>query len=89
MTSDLNLRLDPATAYTPLRLTAHVSTLLNIAANRLRDVVILKRSIDARQRQVMGMSTYPSGHILTNRRPNIRCSRPSDIPRWVLTRHNV
>lgn len=53
MTSDLNLRLDPATAYTPLRLTAHVSTLLNIDANRLRDVVILKRSIDARQRQVM------------------------------------
>ena len=53
MTADLQLRIDPATAYTPLRLMALVSTRMGIDANRLRDIKILKRSIDARQRQVM------------------------------------
>lgn len=53
MIQDIQLRVDPATAYTPLRLTACVSTQLHIDANRIRDIKILKRSIDARQRQVM------------------------------------
>lgn len=53
MTQDLQLRIDPATAYTPLKLTACVSTRLHIDANRIHDIKILKRSIDARQRQVM------------------------------------
>lgn len=46
------LTLDPRTAYTPMLLKAAVSTRLNIDANRLKDVVITRRSIDARQRKV-------------------------------------
>lgn len=53
MTADLQLRLDPATAYTPMRLRARVSTETNIDANRIRDIRIVRRSIDARQRNVM------------------------------------
>lgn len=53
MISDLQLRLDPATAYTPMRLHAAVSTRLGIDANRIKDIVIARRSIDARQRNVM------------------------------------
>lgn len=53
MTEQLDLRTDPATAYTPLRLKALVSTRLNIDANRIKSVRILRRSIDARQRNVM------------------------------------
>lgn len=53
MNTDLQLRLDAATAYTPMRLAAHISTKLNIDANRIHDIKILKRSIDARQKQVM------------------------------------
>lgn len=53
MTHDLELRLDPATAYTPLRLQAAVSTRLDIDPNRIRDMKIIRRSIDARQRRVM------------------------------------
>ncbi len=53
MTTDIQLRLDPATAYTPMLLQACVSTQMRLDANRIKDVKILKRSIDARQRQVM------------------------------------
>ncbi len=53
MIEELELRLDPATAYTPLKLKAVVSTRLNIDANRIHDVVVKRRSIDARQRNVM------------------------------------
>lgn len=53
MNTDLQLRLDAATAYIPMHLAAHISTKLNIDANRIHDVKILKRSIDARQKQVM------------------------------------
>lgn len=53
MTHDLELRTDPATAFTPLRLAAFVSTRLDIDPNRIRDIKILRRSIDARQRRVM------------------------------------
>lgn len=53
MISDLQLRLDPATAYTSMRLHAAVSTRLAIDANRIKDIVIARRSIDARQRNVM------------------------------------
>lgn len=52
MTTDIQLRIDPATAYTPMLLLSAVSTQLNIDANRL-DIRVLKRSIDARQRRVM------------------------------------
>lgn len=53
MTQDLELRVDPATAYTPMRLLACVSTRLDIDPNRIKDIKILRRSIDARQRRVM------------------------------------
>lgn len=53
MIQDLQLRLDPATAYTPLRLQAEVSTLLGVDANRIGDIKVMRRSIDARQRRVM------------------------------------
>lgn len=53
MTADLQLRTDPATAYTPMLLKSAVSSRLNIDANKIKDVIMLKRSIDARQRQVM------------------------------------
>lgn len=53
MTEQLQLRVDPATAASELRLTALASTRLNIDANRIKGIRIIKRSIDARQRNVM------------------------------------
>lgn len=53
MRETLQLRLTPEVAYEPLRLLAHVSTVLNVDANRITSVTPLKRSIDARQRRVM------------------------------------
>lgn len=53
MIQTLNLRVDPKTAATPLLLTALISTQLGIDANRIKDVRIIRRSIDARQRKVM------------------------------------
>lgn len=49
----LQLRVAPQVAYTPLRLSAEVSTLMGIDVNRIRNVRITRRSIDARQRRVM------------------------------------
>ncbi len=53
MISELQLRLEPAIAYNDLRLKATVSTRLGIDANRIKDVIVTRRSIDARQRNVM------------------------------------
>jgi hypothetical protein len=53
MQHQLQLRLKPEVAYVPLRLLAEVSTKLNIDANRISCVLPTRRSIDARQRQVM------------------------------------
>lgn len=53
MKQTITLRVTPEIAYTPLRLLAHVSTLENIDVNRIKRIDIRKRSIDARQRQVM------------------------------------
>ncbi|MDE7449182.1 MAG: FAD-binding protein [Paramuribaculum sp.] len=52
MITEINMVVDPATAYTPMRLTAAVSTQMGVDANRIRHVHIVKRSIDARQRSV-------------------------------------
>ncbi|MBD5296662.1 MAG: FAD-dependent oxidoreductase [Bacteroides sp.] len=52
MTTDLQLRLLPEEAYNDMRLKATVSTREGIDANRIHDIKILKRSIDARQRRV-------------------------------------
>lgn len=50
---DIELRVDPSTAYTPLKLIAAISTRLGVDANRIKHTRILRRSIDARQRNVM------------------------------------
>lgn len=53
MQQTLELRLTPEVAYVPLRLTAAVSTRLGIDVNRITEARIRRRSIDARQRNVM------------------------------------
>ncbi|MDE6165850.1 MAG: FAD-binding protein, partial [Muribaculaceae bacterium] len=53
MRSQLQLRVSPETAFEPMRLTAEVSTRLDIDANRITGITTRKRSIDARQRRVM------------------------------------
>lgn len=53
MRQQIQLRVTPEVAYEPLRLLAQVSTELNIDANRISCVLPRRRSIDARQRQVM------------------------------------
>ena len=53
MIHNLQLRVDPRTAATPLLLLSRVSTELDTDANAIRDIVVKKRSIDARQRRVM------------------------------------
>ncbi len=53
MTQTLTLRVDPRTAYEQNILAAEVAKQIGIAANRLKRVDIMKRSIDARQRRVM------------------------------------
>lgn len=51
--TELQLRVEPKIAYTPMLLSAEVSTRLGVDVNRLKEVRIRKRSIDARQRRVM------------------------------------
>ncbi|MDE6199359.1 MAG: FAD-dependent monooxygenase, partial [Muribaculaceae bacterium] len=53
MIHNLQLRVDPRTAATPLLLKARASSALDVDANAIRDIVVKKRSIDARQRRVM------------------------------------
>ena len=53
MLQEFQLRVDPETAYTPLKLNVHISSTNNLDVNRIRQVDILRRSIDARQRRVM------------------------------------
>ncbi len=52
MIQSLQLRTDPATAASELRLIGLASTKLNVDANRIAGIVITRRSIDARQRNV-------------------------------------
>jgi hypothetical protein len=49
----LQLRLAPEIAYNPLRLQAELSTRMSLDVNRIKEVRIVKRSIDARQRNVV------------------------------------
>ncbi|MFS6559317.1 FAD-binding protein, partial [Parabacteroides distasonis] len=53
MTETLEIRVDPRTAATPMLLQAEASRLLDIDANRIADLRIVRRSIDARQKRVM------------------------------------
>lgn len=53
MTEILELRVDPRTAHENMLLMAAVSTKLGIDANRIKHITVTRRSIDARQRNVM------------------------------------
>lgn len=53
MRRQLQLRTSPEIAYDPLRLAIHISGVENIDVNRIKRIDINKRSIDARQRNVM------------------------------------
>lgn len=53
MTEQVEMRLSPEVAYVPMRLSAAVSTRLGVDMNRIREVRVVRRSIDARQRNVM------------------------------------
>lgn len=53
MIKELQLRIAPEIAYEELRLLGYVSTQLKIDANSIKKVQIVKRSIDARQRNVV------------------------------------
>lgn len=57
MTKTLQLRLKPEQAYDELRLKIEVSTALDVDVNRIKRVDITRRSIDARQRQIMANLT--------------------------------
>ncbi|MCM1137120.1 MAG: FAD-binding protein [Duncaniella sp.] len=53
MIDTLELRIDPRTAHEEMLLKATISTNLGIDANRIKHITITRRSIDARQRNVM------------------------------------
>lgn len=53
MTETINLRTDPRTAATPMLLQAAAGQMLSIDPNRIKELIITRRSIDARQRRVM------------------------------------
>ena len=53
MIEKIDLRVSPEVAYVPLRLQAAVSTRLAIDVNRICDIKVRRRSIDARQRNVV------------------------------------
>lgn len=53
MTEKLQIRVKPELAKDALRLAIEVSSLLDVDVNRIKKIDINKRSIDARQRQIM------------------------------------
>ena len=53
MVNQLQLRVKPQVAHSTMHLNVEVSTMLNIDVNRIKQIDIIKRSIDARQRQIM------------------------------------
>ena len=53
MLRSIQVRVTPEIAFTPLKLRAYVSTIEDVDINRILNIDIRKRSIDARQRQVM------------------------------------
>lgn len=53
MTQDLQIRVNPRTAAIADELKLHISTQEDLDINRIRSIRIIKRSIDARQRNVM------------------------------------
>lgn len=57
MLKELQLRLRPEVAADPLRLSIEVSTILDTDVNRIKRIDFVKRSIDARQRQIIVNAT--------------------------------
>lgn len=53
MIEKADLRVSPEIAYTPLRLQAAISTRLGVDVNRITHIQVRRRSIDARQRNVV------------------------------------
>ena len=53
MIKELQVRVNPKVAYEELQLKIYVSTCEDIDVNRIRAIKIVKRSIDARRRDVM------------------------------------
>lgn len=86
MIHDINLRLDPAVAASRLRLIHAASTELAIDANRIKDITVIRRSIDARQRRVVvnvGLRVFidsipPQGTSIAS--PVTYLSLPADAP---------
>lgn len=78
MAETLNLRVDPATAYTPELLTAAVAPLLGVAVDRIKRVDIRRRSIDARQRRVFVNLTVDV-HV-----DGITPAEPVEMPRYTV-----
>lgn len=78
MIETLQIRVKPEIAYTPLRLQLHISDILGgIDINRIKKVEITRRSIDARQRQVMvNLSVRVHVDEITDR-ADTSCEMPS------------
>ncbi|MBD5210782.1 MAG: FAD-binding protein [Bacteroidales bacterium] len=53
MIHNIQLRVDPRTAATPTMLRDQVASALGVKADSIDDIIVKKRSIDARQRRVM------------------------------------
>lgn len=88
MIHELNLRIEPAVAYNELRLKALVSTTLNIDANRIDTIRIIRRSIDARQKRVMVQLTvkvyFDQEPPATEYTPVSYRHLPADAPRAII-----
>ncbi len=74
MIQTLQLRVDPHTAADLLRLQIEISTQASIDVNRIKQVDIVKRSIDARQRRVV-VSLTANVHI-DEIEPNVNIAHP-------------
>lgn len=71
MIEKTDLRVSPEIAYTPLRLQAAISTRLGVDVNRITHIQVRRRSIDARQRNVV---VNISADVYLDEKP-----QPSDI----------
>lgn len=89
MIENIDLRVDPRTAATPLLLASVVSTRLAIDVNRIKDVVIRRRSIDARQRDIkvnLSVDCYIDEPCVVDSllTPEVYVKLPADAPTAVV-----
>ena len=73
----ISLRVDPATAATPARLKAAVAREAGVSPSDIESVVIRRRSIDARQRNIM-VNLSVDAEI--KGRPSEAAPRPQPLP---------